>query len=366
MIKVLHIVAALDAGGVENLLYQYYQHMKRQEFQFDFIVHHPTKGVLEEAFEAMGATIYRVPSKHENIVENVKAMRQIIQQGNYDIVHCHQDAISAIPLYLAKRLGIKHRIAHAHNVYTDESWKLKVRNTLLRYVLKRSANSYCACSVAAGEWLFRKKFLKKNKLILIKNAININKFKFDAGIRNHMRQVNQLEDKIVIGHVGRFTEQKNHMFLLEVFKETFVREPKAMLLLIGDGELKKNIVERAKKLGIDKQIKFLGKQDNVANWMQAMDVFVLPSLYEGLGIVLIEAQATGLSCIASNQVPAEAKLTSKVKFLSLSDPKEKWAEEILKSLSSERNGEKQTLQEAGYDIEMAVKELESLYRTDKG
>lgn len=361
MIKVLHIVPALDGGGIENLLLSYYMHMDRNKFKFDFIVYGDEKGALESTFEELGSTIYHIPPRHEALFLSLKKMKEIIFSNEYDIVHAHQNLMSFIPLTIAKKRGIKIRIAHSHSNNSRADLINKIFNAFFSFLVKKSANYYYACGLEAGKFVFGKKNVECGKVTIIKNAIDLSKFKFDKEWRDNTRKQLGVENKFVVAQIGRFGHEKNHILTLDAFKEIVKIKNNVVLFFIGDGELKESIEKKVIETHLGKYVKFLGNCNNVYQLLSAIDVLLLPSLHEGLPLTPIEAQATGLKCIVSSKVTKEIKITELVEFLDIDDPII-WAKKVLENSSNNNRVSKQKeVAQAGYDIEYAAKCLQNKY-----
>lgn len=350
-IRIAQMMTDMNYGGVEMSIMNYYRHIDHSKVQFDFIALENSKIPMKKEIEQLGGRIYIVP-KYYHLIDYEKAIQKIFKVNNYKIVHSNMNTLSVLSLYGAKKAGIKIRIAHNHST----AGKGEIKKNIIKYILKPFSKIYpthlCACTRYAGEWLFG----KKADIKILHNAIDVQKFKFDKSIRDKVRKEINLEDKFIIGHVGRLCFQKNQEFLIDLLYE--VRKKKdAVLLLIGEGDTKK-LKEKAKKLGMLAYIVFLGPEDNINNYYQAMDCFVLPSRYEGLGIVAIEAQAAGLPTICSTAVPREAKITDLVDFLDLNAPISKWAEKVK---SVKRKDVSEEIKKAGYDIKMESEKLLQYY-----
>jgi len=363
MIRVLHVLSSLGGGGVESMLYNYYTHLYRDEIQFDFIVHGEKVGILEEKFLEMGSKIYHVKPKKEGLLQNLSQIRKIIySQPRYDVVHCHQNLISFVPLYFAKKAGINTRIAHSHTTFSGKGTGREFINSVFRFLLKINANQFFACSVDAAKCLFGEKKYIEDKVDIIPNAIDESFYRFNPLIRNKVRRELHIEDKFVIGHVGRFSKEKNQKFVLQIFKEIYQLNKNSVLLLIGDGELEQETKQLASSFSASKNIVFLGLRKDVNCILQAMDCFILPSLHEGFGIVLLEAQAAGLKCFASTAVPKETNVAGLVDFLELNAGSNHWAECILNYQHVyERKAQTQKFIASNYDIRQASNYLEKLY-----
>jgi glycosyltransferase involved in cell wall biosynthesis len=362
MIRVLHVLSSLG-GGVGSMLYNYYTHINRNIIQFDFIVHGEKIGMLEDKFRKMDCNIYHVKPKKEGLLQNLSQIRKIIySQPKYDVVHCHQNLTSFVPLYFAKNAGINTRIAHSHTTFCGKGTGINLKDLVFRYLLKSYANHFFACGIDAAKCLYGEKKYIEDKVDIIPNAIDESLYRFNPLIRNEVRRELHIEDKFVIGHVGRFSKEKNHKFILQVFEEIYQFNKNSALLLIGDGELERETKQLARSLKASNNIIFLGLREDVNRILQAMDCFILPSLHEGFPVTLIEAQANGLKCFASTAVPKETNITGLVDYLELSAGADHWADCILNYQHGyERNAQTEKVIGAQYDIKQASNYLEKLY-----
>ncbi|MEK3879582.1 glycosyltransferase family 1 protein [Paenibacillus sp. FSL M7-0420] len=362
MIKVLHIVPFLDSGGIENLLLSYYKNMSREEIRFDFIVHGEFIGSLELDFKQMNSKVYHIPTKRQDMKKNLSLMKKVISNGNYDVVHSHQGIVSVFPMYYAKKFNVKKRITHSHTTSAENNKLQKIMNLLFSPFLKRYTTDFFACGVDAGNYLWGKRIVENNKLFVMKNSIDLKKFIFNRATRDKLRRELNIEDKFVIGTVGRLTHQKNHKFLIEVFNEIYKKNKNAVLLLVGRGDLEKELMLQVERLQLTEAVKFLGIRNDINNVLQAMDVFLLPSIYEGLPVVIVEAQAAGLKCVVSDTVTREVKVTDLVDYISLKETYEKWAFKILElTRSYSRESTYEELKKEGYDIEQEARKMELYY-----
>lgn len=356
-VRVLHIVTYMGRGGLETMLMNYYRHIDRSKVQFDFLVHREFEADYDAEIHELGGKIYHISRLIPWSHSYRRKLKHFFQEHpEYKIVHVHQDCLSSVTLQCAMECGVPVRIAHSHNSNQDRNWKYIVK----RYYMKKIpiyATDLLACSNAAGKWMFR-----ENTFQIVHNAINIVKYKYSPEISQKIRKQFDIEKKIVIGHVGRFNPQKNHEFLIDIFAECIKKNSNAVLMLVGDGEGRKKIQDKVNKLGINKNVIFAGVRTNVNELMQAMDLFVFPSLYEGLGISIIEAQAAGLPCVISNMIPSESIVTENlVSVMQLSDSTLNWADHILSRVIEERRDCSEEIIKAGYDIETASKNLEEFY-----
>lgn len=363
MIKVLHVVSYLGSGGVETFLYNHYNNMNSANIQFDFIVHGDSKGLYEEKFAEMGSTIYHVTPRKSNLFKNVKQIKNIIKSNYYDIIHVHIEKMAFIPLYFANKKGISTRISHAHlSNQTTQNIYTRVLNPFFKKLSIIYATHYWGCSYDAIDSLFGAK-IAQTRANVIKNAIDIQRFQFNDEKRRVMRQKLGVEDKYVLGHIGAFIHQKNHEFLIDVFREAKKNHDDYKLILVGEGPLERDIKKKVKDYGLCEDVLFLGVRDDIDSLMCSFDAFIFPSNYEGLGIVLIEAQASSLPCLTSDGVvPQEAKVTKNIEYVSLKEAPINWAfriETLRKNY--QRKNEIKNVRNQGYDVNVQAKNLETFY-----
>ena len=355
-LRILHIVTYMGYGGLETMLMNYYRHIDRNIIQFDFLVHRFEKAAYDSEIESLGGRIYRLPILNPFSVNYRKALKSFFNEHNeYKIIHVHQDCMSSLILKEAKNHDIQVRIAHSHTANQNKNFKYPIK-LFYKNQIKKYATKLFACGYDAGKWMF-----KTNNFEVFKNAIDVKKYTFNIRKRKTEREkMNINDDEFVVGHVGMFRAEKNHARLLEIYA-MIVKQQKSKLILIGDGDLHDSIVEKIHELNLQNSVIMLGTQINVSDLMQAMDVFILPSKYEGLGIVGIEAQASGLQCFFSDKVPIETKITNLVKYISLDESNEYWAKCILDTKDSNRPDTSTIIQNAGYDIDIQAKLLQSFY-----
>ena len=358
MARVLHIFGGLGTGGTERLIMNWYRHIDRSKVQFDFLVR-STEKHYEEEILAMGGRIFYTPSFPRHFRRNYIETKRILERKEWDVIHVHGNAaMYMLPLKLAKTLGYPCRIMHSHSVKAKKE-AFSLVHKYNRTKMKRYTTHRLACSKAAGEWMFGDELFQ-----VIPNAICMEDYRFDPQARQEIRKEYALKDRFVLGHVGRFASPKNHMFLLEVFKAVLSRKEGSVLLLVGEGELEKEIRAKAETLGISEAVRFVQGRSDIGALMSAMDLFVLPSLYEGLGIVLIEAQVSGLPCIVSKEAyHEEVEIFPTLSKLSLNEGAETWAEQIVQASGRlpQRRLEDSVLAATGYDMKTEIKYLEKLY-----
>lgn len=314
-IRILHVLGKLNRGGAETLVMNWYRNIDTSKVQFDFVVHTTEKCSYTDEILSMGGKIYSVPAySGKNHIQYCNAWKDfLMQHTEYKIIHGHVRSTAAIYLSIAKKLG-RTTISHSHSMNSGSGVSGFVKRCL-QYPIRYIADYKWACSAAAGKYLFGKKQVKKVNFKVVNNAIDLCSFSYDANTRQLMRDELQLNNNFVIGHVGRFIPEKNHNFIVELFGKYYKENPNAILLLVGVGPLMENIRSKVKEKGLEKAVRFLGERSDVAGIMQAFDVFLFPSVYEGLGIVAIEAQAAGLPALISETVPHEVKVTDSACFL---------------------------------------------------
>lgn len=355
--RVLQIVTTMNRGGLETMLMNYYRNIDRTKVQFDFLLHRSEKSDYEDEIKSLGGNIYRVSPLNPLSLSYRNELKHFFSQHKeYGIVHCHLDCMSSIPLYYAKKVGISTRIAHSHNSNQDRNLKYLLKLFYKRKIPKMATNLF-ACGEKAGKWMFY-----NNNFKVVNNAIDTSKYIYDEYKRNVIKKGLNLDNNFVIGHVGRFNEQKNHNFIIDIFYELTKLNNNAHLLLIGEGDLKESIITKVKALNISEKVTFYGLCDHVNDILQAFDVFLFPSLYEGLPVTIIEAQASGLECFISNKVPKECILTKNIEILSLNDSAARWA----KNINKYKNGYKRSntikeIRDSGYDIKNNAKKFEEFY-----
>ncbi len=360
-IRVLQIIGLSCGGGVEAVIMNYYLHIDKSKVQFDFVVHkNPLQSFASEA-KSMGAKVYEVTPYTQNIIKFTYEIYKVIKEGNYKIVHSNMNSLSGFPLLAAYLAGAKVRIIHNHTTDTKEEGLRTNIKRALRPFAKAFANQNWTCSKLAGEWMYGKETVEKGSVTVINNAIDLDKFVFNQDKCDELRKELGLEGKFVVGHVGRFMKQKNHEFLIDVFAEVVKEKEDAVLLLIGEGPLMELIKDKVSNLNLSNKVIFLGVRSDVADLYNAMDVFVFPSLYEGLGMVAVEAQVNGLPVIASTEVPVEAKVNKDMVFLDLKEGCQKWSNVIVGTDNTVRENAKTEFIKAGFDIKVEVKRIEELY-----
>ena len=360
-IRIAQVMGKWVGGGVESVIMNYYKHIDRNKIQFDFICDSDSTNIPYEEIEKLGGRVILVPP-YQKLPKYIKRLKKIFKENNYKIVHSNINALSVFPLYAAKKAKVPIRIAHSHSTSNKKEWKKNIVKNTLRPFSKKYANNYFACTDHAGRWLFKNRVVDSGKLYIVNNAIDIEKFMYNEDIRKKIRKDLKLKDTdIVIGNIGRFMKQKNHSFLIDIFSELHKKNNNYKLLLIGQGPLEEEIKNKVKELKLQDSVYFLGQKNNVNEYYSAFDLFLFPSLYEGLGMVMIEAQCAGLSCVASTEVPKIAKVSEKAYFIDLDDQIEKWVNKITDIDISDRSIDLERIKKSSYDIESEVSKLEEKY-----
>lgn len=359
-IKILNIIRTMNMGGAQVIIMNLLRNIDKDKFQLDFLLNE--EGVFDDEIRKLGGKIYYMPYLTQ--VGQLKYKKNLIKFFNehreYQIVHSHMNQVSGIILEAAKIAHVPIRIAHSHTTGNKNNLIVKIYKKYLQKKINKNATHLIACSKETANWLYTN---RAKEALIINNGISMERFKFSQEKRNLVRHsLNISDETIVVGNVGRFSKVKNHVFMLEVFKE-FRKKYNAKLLLIGEGELKEDIINKAKQDNILQDIIFKVEKNSVENYYNAMDVYICPSLYEGIPLTLIEAQTNGIPVIASNTIDPKVKLTDNFIFESLSSPISIWIEKMHELLDIGRKNNIANVQEAGYDIKEQTLKLENFYST---
>lgn len=356
--RVLQVVTHMNRGGLETMLMNYYRQIDREQVQFDFLTHREYQGDYYGEIQQLGGKVYHLPRLNPFSNSYKQKLGDFFDKHpEYRIIHVHQDCLSGVILKVAKEHGVKVRIAHSHSASQDKDWKYLIKLPF-RHMISQYATKLFACSDAAGNWMFC-----GADFTVLNNAIDSKKYIYDTEKADKIRQqLGISKEEIVLGHVGRFSTLKNHVFLVDVFYE-LQKTVRAKLLLVGNDQAEDGMRIHAKvqELGLSDKVIFTGLRSDVADLMQAMDVFVFPSLYEGLPVTLIEAQSSGLPCVISDKVPIECKKTDLVQQLALSCGARKWSEFVLEATTIKRKNTVNEIKQAGFDIGENAKRLQEYY-----
>lgn len=354
-IRVAHIMGKLWAGGVEMVVFNYYRAIDKTKIQFDFYYDADSTVEPPEELIAMGAKFIKIPP-YQHLPQYLKTLKKYFKANNYTIVHSHINTLSVFPLYVAWKCNIPVRIAHNHSVPGGEDIKRTGLKYALRVFSRVFPTDYFSCSEKAGRWLFGNKNFNKGKVIVIKNAVDFRRFRPSANVLQSLRKAMNLENKFVMGCIGRFTFAKNHKFLIEVFNDVKKKRKDAILLLVGDGELHDDIYKWVRDKNLENSVVFVGQVTNPENYYKLCDVITVPSIFEGLSLTTIEAQVAGVQAIISNAVPDEAIISNGCIRVGLD--KELWVNAIctLKSIEIKLNENSDA-----YNIDIASEKLCKYY-----
>ncbi len=357
--KICHVLSGLGAGGVESVIYNYCSQMDKNKYEWHILYQHePSQKNIDE-FEKLGFKLVQIPSKSKHPIKNYKQTYDYFRHEKIDVVHCHMTLMNFIPLIAARRLKIKSRICHSHN--SDVRKKgiiVKCIEKILKRLCIMNATSLLSCGEEAGRYMYGEK-----KFTIINNALDLKKFRYNINSRKNIRNKYHIDnDAFIIGHIGRFTNQKNHTFIINIFKEIHKKNKKAILMLIGDGELREEIMALVKAYKLTKYVIFTGIVSNTNDYYSAFDMFILPSIWEGLPVVGIEAQISGLNCLLANNIDHNViVIKEKVSLLGLNEIA--WVNEAQKIINMKKNRkiDENQFNQKNFNILKEVEKLENIY-----
>lgn len=362
------VTAPLGVGGVTNMMINIQSHLDRSKVNFDYLVFHDRKEALEDKVASMGsrkliASVDHISVRPLRRLLRINEIRKVCKENKIQILHYNADSAADVTNILGAKLGgVKYVTIHSHNAGFGTAGKgVRMVSKLLQPFIPALCNNYWACSDLAARFLFPKSIIEAGNYAVLPNGIELEKYDYNEAVRKEMRTKLGLEDRFVVGHAGRFSDQKNHTFLLDIFKEIARKNDKAVLLLFGVGELVEPMKEKAKRLGIQERVIFYGASSEMEKMYQAMDVFLMPSLHEGLPVTGVEAQASGLPCVFADTITKEVDITGHSVFLSLDEAPGVWADKVLAYVEFERKSNKKELLEAGYDIQQTSDTVSKLY-----
>lgn len=324
-IKICHVIGDFVNGGVESVIYNYFSHIDLEQFEVHIIGHGIRVQECADRFATLGFKIHNITPKSVNFFSSLTEMRRIFKEYNFDIIHSHLTEWACVPMFLGWICGVKIRINHSHMAEKPKGIKNRIYYGVRLFLGKLFATDYFACGEDAGRYLFGNCAVDSGKVTILPNAIDSEKYRANPDVRKQMRNKLELADDVmVIGHVGRFFEQKNHAFLIDVFRDYHKINQKSLLLLFGNGILWEAIKKQVQSYGLADAVLFMGVRQDMSDWYQAMDLFVLPSLYEGLPVVGVEAQAIGLPCLFSDQITREIAISSRARFIPINTGTGPW------------------------------------------
>lgn len=363
-IRILQCVTIMNRNGLENRLMDIYRNIDKSVIQFDFMTNRTEAGEFDEEIKQLGGRVYHMSRiAPKSFFRYIGELRIFFQEHpEYKIVHSHLNTLSTWPLLMAKKAGVPVRIAHSRNASMDRNIKM-VYKAFSRLFINGQATDRFACSRSAGVWLFGKQHVEKKTFHVIPNAIQLDQFLYSDEKRQEMRtELGIGEKELAIVCVARFSPQKNHTYLLRVFREIRNRKPESKLYLVGQGELEQDIRKQIAELGLQDHVRFLGSRSDVGAVLTAMDAFLFPSFYEGFGTVIIEAQCSALPMLASDSIPSETMLCDSVEFASIKEDPAVWAEKLLALIEkTERKDNSALIRENGYDIRQSYAWMQQFY-----
>lgn len=363
MVKVLHYVSKMDRGGQETFVMNVFRNVDREKVQFDFLCTHSDEGDYDAEIRTLGGQIRyiqlnRISGKLKQL-DNTKILYHYLKKvkNEYRVFHIHtQHAMDAfLSAFAAKRAGIPKVVVHSHSISTVYSVSA---HQFFKHFLAMENIFRFACSEEAGKWMY-----KKNNFQIVHNSIDLKQFTFDQQKRDDIRKEMGWENMFVIGHVGRLNREKNHLYLIDIFREVRKRIPESHLVLVGRGELEEEIQKKVQEYDLEDAVSLMGVRSDVERLYQGMDLFLFPSLFEGLGVVLVEAQTSDLPCVISDTIPSEVDITDKIHRMDIKDTPEKWANKIAQIFKEQpqRRDTSDMIRKAGYDMQQTAKELEQFY-----
>lgn len=365
-LRVVQVLGKMMGGGVESTVMNHYRHIDRKRIQFDFLIQSDSTDIPTDEIRELGGKITIIPP-YTHIKDYIEATYRFLVGSPYTIIHSHMNSLSVFPLYAAHKAGIPIRIAHSHSTSNPKEHFKNITKNVLRPISRLYPTHYAACSLHAATWLFGKRLTESGQVHIVNNAIDIKHFTFNKDLRTkHRRELDIANGQLVIGQIGRMSSQKNQLFSLDIMAYIATIQPDSVLLFIGDGDLLQNAKHKADSLGIQKNVRFLGLRTDVSEWYSAADVLLFPSLYEGLGMAAIEAQAADLPVVSSLNVPTESIIIPPlVQQLSLKATPETWAHAVINQACQKKKGERiprnQDLIDAHYGIDESASSLCSWY-----
>lgn len=363
MERIAVIMGKMDSGGKKNLVMEYYRHIDKSKIQFDFLCDADSNAVPKEEIEKLGGHVY-VITPYQKIYKNIKDICKISKINNYRIIHGYNGTMNVFAMFAGWKCRIPIRINESISM-AHKADKKTIIKKILRPFSRCFSTHYMSNGEACGRWQFGNKLYDKGKVVVFKTVIDTEKNKFNQNVRDFVRKKYHIEKSIIIGHIGRLTIQKNTLFIIDIFYEIYKLEPKAKLLIIGDGDLHDEMLKKINNLGIDGSVLYLGRREDIQQFYNAMDCFILPSLYEGLPVTGIEAQSCGLPVFFSTKIPKESSACSDLcYFIDLKKDSKQWAKIIIKETKSimvKRTDHSAEVKKAGFDSEVESKKLLKYY-----
>lgn len=362
------VTSPLGVGGVTNMMIHIQEHLDRSKINFDYLVFHDRHEPMENKVLSLGSKKYVASADNVKFrpfrrILRINEIRKVCKKNHVKILHYNADCAADMTNIIGAKLGgVQYITIHSHNAgFGSAGNGIRFMSKILKPLIPLFCDSFYGCSELAARFLFPKSIIESGMYSVLPNGIELEKYDYNEAVRKEMRTKLGLEDRFVVGHAGRFSDQKNHTFLLDIFKEIARKNDKAVLLLFGVGELVEPMKEKAKRLGIQERVIFYGASSEMEKMYQAMDIFLMPSLHEGLPVTGVEAQASGLPCVFADTITKEVDITGHSVFLSLDEAPGVWADKVLAYVESERKSNKKELLEAGYDIQQTADTVSKLY-----
>jgi len=362
MLRIAIIAGVLHSGGKRNLIMEYYRHIDRSQIQFDFICDSDSNGIPEEEIKALGGRVYKV-SPYKNIIPHLKGTYNILKENQYVVMHAFDNTLNIFPMFLGRIAGVKLRISESISKGDKNEKK-----TFVKYALRPFShwftNCYMANSIDCGIWQFGKKAYNKGEICIFKTVINTDENTFDDRLRESTRDKFEWTNRVVYGFIGRYVPQKNPIFLIDVFYEITKKQENAILILIGFGELKHEMHDRIQRYGIADKVVDLGRRDDIRQFYNAFDAFLLPSLYEGMPVVGIEAQCAGLPIFFSKNITEETTASELAHYIGLEESPDIWADKIIKVTNNNmpiRRSYAEEVKRNGFDSKNEAIRMQNLY-----
>ena len=365
--RVCVVSTPIGIGGYDMVALNFQKNLDKDKFEVTYLLHGEEIGALEYLAKDYGAEIIHQPDSTCGYFKSYSYLKKFFSENKFDVVHCHLNFFCGIVMRAAFKSGVKKRIPHSH--FTDpcienrsalKKAAASVYQSVMRVWLSRYSTDLVSCGKEAGEYLYGKKAFAERG-ILLNNGVELDNFRYSVENRKRIKKEFGIENKIVLGHVGRLNYIKNHKFILDIFNEFQKSHSDSVLLIVGDGEQRENIIKKAKDYGIEDKVILSGVRNDVSALLSAMDCFVFPSLKEGFPLTLVEAQATALACIVSDSVTASAKINSNVAYISLERPADEWARGIEELINQKREDIDLTRLISEFDIKSCAKKLEDIY-----
>lgn len=367
-IRILQVVGRMDRGGIETMLMNLYRHVDREKVQFDFLAHYGREAVYNDEIRAMGGRIYEMPALRDEthiyywrLFSYLKALHKFFKEHKeYRVIHGHMTNTASLYMPIAKKYGVTCCISHSHST-RGKKGHLGFVTDMLQKSICRHATDYFACSEGARHWFYPQSLVDSGRVQLIANAVDAQRFRFSPEVRKKLREEMNLGDSLAVVCVARFRPEKNHGFLIEVLRELVKKRKDVVFVFAGDGPCEDEIKEKAREYGIEEHTRFLGMRTDVPEILQAVDAFVLPSIWEGLPVTAIEAQAAGLHCVVSDTLTQEMNVLGMVEYVSLEASYEKWGEALICAATQPRRDTYEEMKRSGYDINTTAPWLQEFY-----